>query len=159
MRIMVDEIPIHDALARARSRFEELDRRMTEACGVGNPARAAVAGGALAIGLGVLAALGASGLPPQAALPLGVLALVTGGALLGYGIPLWRRHRGELAGLSRRWKHALETLRLRESQAEEDPRQSVEVLRRMDGRDPVLSSLRYGSRLWTSSVGVGKYRR
>jgi hypothetical protein len=157
MQIMVNDIPINDAVNRARTRFEELDSRMARAYEAGNPARAPVGAGALATLLGVSALLGVWALPSATATLLGIVALITGGALLGYGIPRWREVRGELRGISRHWDHALKTLRLRESQAEDDPHQTVEVLTRMDGRDPLVSSLHYGARLWASSMGAGRY--
>ncbi len=96
--------------------------------------------GLLTVFAGALALTGIIPLPAEAVLVIGVVTLVLGGVSLGYGLPLWSRARKEKNRRTRERQHALELLRLREHQAEENPELTVEVLDRVDGRHPSLLS-------------------
>ena len=102
-----------------------------------------MASGVLGIVAGSLAAMGVYPLPGEAALAITVFSLVLGGVFLGSGLRLWSRARKEKKRRVREWQHALEMLRLREQQAEDDPALTVEVLDRVDVRHPSLISERY----------------
>jgi len=139
MQIVVSELPIEDAVGRARTRFQRADERLSLAL-AGSAGLPWVALGVLAVFAGAPALTGIVSLPADAALVMGVVMLVLGGIFLGYGLPLWSRARKEKKRRTREWQHALEMLRLRERQAEENPELTVEVLDRVDGRHPSLIS-------------------
>ncbi len=139
MQIVVSELPIEDAVGRARTRFQRADERLSLAL-AGSAGLPWVALGVLAVFAGAPALTGIVSLPADAALVMGVVMLVLGGIFLGYGLPLWSRARKEKKRRIREWQHALEMLRLRERQAEENPELTVEVLDRVDGRHPSLIS-------------------
>ncbi len=96
--------------------------------------------GVFAVFAGALALTGIVPLPEDVALVIGVVTLTLGGVFLGYGLPLWLRARKEKKRRTREWQHALEMLRLREHQSEENPGLTVEVLDRVDGRHPLPDS-------------------
>jgi hypothetical protein len=133
VHIVVNELAIEDALGRARQRFRQSDERLCAA--LGESAR-----GLPWMALGALAALGASlalmGLLPlsaDAARAAGIPLLLLGGALLGYGVPVWTQARRLIGRRKREWQHALQVLGLREEQAAQHPTLSVEVLERGRG--------------------------
>lgn len=95
--------------------------------------------GAFGVAGGALGLMGIFTLPAGFTVVLPVL-LALGGGCLGYGVPLWSQARAAEKGRSREWQHALELLRLREQQAEENPALTVEVLDRVDERQPLLAS-------------------
>ena len=140
MQIVVSELPIEDAVGRARTRFQRADERLSLALAGSASGLPWVALGVLAVFAGALALTGIVPLPADAALVIGVVTLILGGIFLGYGLPLWSLARKEKKRRSREWQHALEMLRLRERQAEENPELTVEVLDRVDGRHPLLIS-------------------
>ncbi len=140
MHIVVSELPIEDAVGRARTRVQRADERLSLALAGSASGLPWAALGVLAVFAGVLALTGIVPLPADAALVIGVVTLVLGGIFLGYGLPLWSRARKEKKRRTREWQHALEMLRLRERQAEENPELTVEVLDRVDGRHPMLIS-------------------
>ncbi len=140
MQIVVSELPIEDAVGRARTRFQRADERLSLALAGSASGLPWVALGVLAVFAGAPALTGIVSLPADAALVMGVVMLVLGGISLGYGLPLWSRARKEKKRRTREWQHALEMLRLRERQAEENPELTVEVLDRVDGRHPSLIS-------------------
>jgi Flp pilus assembly protein TadB len=140
MHIVVSELPIEDAVGRARTRFQRADERLSLALAGSASGLPWVALGVLAVFAGALALTGIVPLPADAALVIGVVTLILGGIFLGYGLPLWSLARKEKKRRSREWQHALEMLRLRERQAEENPELTVEVLDRVDGRHPLLIS-------------------
>ncbi len=140
MHIVVSELPIEDAVGRARTRFQRADERLSLALTGSASGLPWVALGVLAVFAGALALTGIVPLPADAALVIGVVTLILGGIFLGYGLPLWSLARKEKKRRSREWQHALEMLRLRERQAEENPELTVEVLDRVDGRHPLLIS-------------------
>ncbi len=140
MHIVVSELPIEDALGRARTRFQRADERLSLALAGSASGLPWVALGVLAVFAGALALTGIVPLPADAALVIGVVTLILGGIFLGYGLPLWSLARKEKKRRSREWQNALEMLRLRERQAEENPELTVEVLDRVDGRHPLLIS-------------------
>ena len=140
MQIVVSELPIEDAVGRARTRFQRADERLSLALAGSASGLPWVALGVLAVFAGAPALTGIVSLPADAALVMGVVMLVLGGIFLGYGLPLWSRARKEKKRRTREWQHALEMLRLRERQAEENPELTVEVLDRVDGRHPSLIS-------------------
>jgi hypothetical protein len=139
MQIVVSELPVGDAAKRARQRFERADRRLAEVLAGDTRALPWMVAGALATAAGTLGLPGLSPLPGELAPLMGVLAAV-GGACLGYALPLWSRARAAKRRRTREWHHALEMLRLREQQAEEDPELTVEVLDRVDRQHPLLIS-------------------
>lgn len=132
MQIVVTELPIEDALGRARTRFQQADERLSRALQGSASGLPWALGGGLALAIGALALAGILPSAGEAALATGVTSLVLGGAFLGYGLPAWTRARSERKRRTREWHHALEMLRLREQQAEESPGMSVEVLDRVD---------------------------
>ncbi len=140
MQIVVSELPIEDAVGRARTRFQRADERLSLALAGSASGLPWVALGVLAVFAGAPALTGIVSLPADAALVMGVVMLVLGGISLGYGLPLWSRARKEKKRRTREWQHVLEMLRLRERQAEENPELTVEVLDRVDGRHPSLIS-------------------
>ena len=138
MQIVVTELPIEDALGRARTRFQKADERLSLALmGSASGLPWAVAG-VLALVMGAVALAGLLPLTGQAAITAGMVPLVLGGAFLGYGLPAWSRARQEKRRRTREWQHALEMLRLREQQAEESPGMTVEVLDRVDEQHAAL---------------------
>ena len=140
MQIVVSELPIGDAVGRARTRFQRADERLSLALAGSASGLSWVALGVLVVFAGAPALTGIVPLSADAALVIGVVTLVLGGIFLGYGLPLWSRARKEKKRRTREWQHALEMLRLRERQAEENPELTVEVLDRVDGRHPSLIS-------------------
>lgn len=140
MQIVVSELPIEDAVGRARTRFQRADERLARVLAGSTSGLPWVALGVLAVFAGALALTGIVPLSADAALVIGVVTLVLGGFFLGCGLPLWWRARKEEKRRTREWQHALEMLRLREQQAEENPELTVEVLDRVDGRHPSLTS-------------------
>ncbi len=140
MQIVVSELPIEDAVGRARTRFQRADERLSLALAGSASGLSWVALGVLVVFAGAPALTGIVPLSADAALVIGVVTLVLGGIFLGYGLPLWSRARKEKKRRTREWQHALEMLRLRERQAEENPELTVEVLDRVDGRQPSLIS-------------------
>ena len=140
MQIVVSELPIEDAVGRARTRFQCADERLSRTLAGSASGLTWAALGMLAVFAGALALTGIVPLPAEAVLVIGVVTLVLGGVSLGYGLPLWSRARKEKKRRTREWQHALELLRLREQQAEENPELTVEVLDRVDGRHPSLIS-------------------
>jgi hypothetical protein len=132
VQIVVTELPIEDALGRARTRFQQADERLSRALAGSASGLPWVVLGVLALAVGAPALAGVLPLAGDAALAAGVISLVLGGASLGYGLPNWSRARSEKKRRTREWQHALEMLRLREQQAEESPGMSVEVLDRVD---------------------------
>ncbi len=140
MQIVVSELPIEDAVGRARTRFQRADELLSLALAGSASGLSWVALGVLVVFAGAPALTGIDSLPADAALVMGVVMLVLGGISLGYGLPLWSRARKEKKRRTREWQHALEMLRLRERQAEENPELTVEVLDRVDGRHPSLIS-------------------
>lgn len=147
MPIIVTELHIADAVARARARLERADRRLAAALCAGRSGLAWLALGAIAVAGGFAALVGV--LPPPEASPVvsgGLLAI--GGALLGIGVPMWRRARVEKRQRTREWRHALEMLCLREQQAEDNPGLTVEVLDGVDAEHPLLESK------WQAGIAV-----
>lgn len=138
MQIVVTELPIEDALGRARERFHQADQRLSRALDESTCGIPWMALGVLATVVGCLVLTGIFPFPAHAAQVVGILPLVLGGAFLGYGLPLWSRARKKKRRRMREWQTALEMLRLREQQAEEDPELTVEVLERVDQRPPLL---------------------
>lgn len=132
MQIVVTELPIEDALGRARTRFQQADERLSRALQGSASGLPWALGGGLALAIGALALAGILPSAGEAALATGVTSLVLGGAFLGYGLPVWTRARNEKKRRTREWQQAFEMLRLREQQAEESPGMSVEVLDRVD---------------------------
>ena len=139
MRIMVTEMPISDALTRARTRFEQLDRRMASAYECFDPSAAFILAGVVSVAGGLATALGVFPVAPNLAMAVAILLLVSGGGLLGHGLPLWCRARTDIKRLEQRWNHALGNLRFRESQAAEDPELTVEVLSHVNGQDLLVT--------------------
>ncbi len=137
MQIVVSELPIADAVERARTRFQRADEHLSSAL-AGSASWLVL--GVFAVFAGALALTGIVPLPEDVALVIGVVTLTLGGVFLGYGLPLWLRARKEKKRRTREWQHALEILRLREHQSEENPGLTVEVLDRVDGRHPLLDS-------------------
>jgi hypothetical protein len=133
MQIIVNELPIEDALERARQRFERADRRLAEALTGDRTTLPWTLLGVLALAGGALGLTGMLPISPEAGAVVPAL-LVLGGACVGYALPLWLRRRAETKRRTREWQHALELLRLREQQAEDDPALTVEVLDRVDAR-------------------------
>ncbi len=121
MQIVVSELPIEDAVGRARTRFQRADERLSLALAGSASGLSWVALGVLVVFAGAPALTGIVPLSADAALVIGVVTLVLGGIFLGYGLPLWSRARKEKKRRTREWQHALEMLRLRERQAEENP--------------------------------------
>lgn len=132
MQIVVTELPVEDALARARARFQQADEHLSRALAVGASGMPWVIVGVLSLAVGSLALAGVLALAGDTALVAGVLSLVLGGAFLGYGLPAWSRARRERKRRRGEWHHALEMLHLREQQAQTSPGMSVEVLDRVD---------------------------
>jgi Flp pilus assembly protein TadB len=153
MQIVVTELPIEDALGRARTRFQQADERLARALQGSASGLPWALSGALALTVGALAIAGFLPLAGHPALATGVVCLVLGGAFLGYGLPAWTRALNERKRRTREWHHTLEMLRLREQQAEESPGMSVEVLDRVDEhRHAALVSK------WNRlSAGAGRY--
>jgi Flp pilus assembly protein TadB len=118
MQIVVSELPIEDAVGRARTRFQRADERLSLALAGSASGLSWVALGVLVVFAGAPALTGIVPLSADAALVIGVVTLVLGGIFLGYGLPLWSRARKEKKRRTREWQHALEMLRLRERQAE-----------------------------------------
>jgi hypothetical protein len=89
MQMVVSELPIEDALEGARRRFQRADERLSRGLW-----RAALRGlpwllfAVLAVFAGALALTGIVPLPAEVALVIGVVTLVLGGVILGYGLPL-----------------------------------------------------------------------
>lgn len=135
MQIIVTELPIEDAVQRARLRFERADERLARTLSGSNAALPWIAIGAIGVVGATLGLMGMFPLPGEVTVVMAVL-LALGGAFLGYGLPLWSRVRAEKKRRTREWHHALEMLRLREQQAEENPELTVEVLDRVDRRRP-----------------------
>ncbi len=140
MQIVVSELPIKDAVERARTRFRRADEHLSSALAGSASGLPWLVLGVLAVIAGALALTGLVPLPEDVALVIGVVTLMLGGVFLGYGLPLWSRARKEKKRRTREWKHALEMLRLREHQSEENPGLTVEVLDRVDGPHPLLDS-------------------
>ena len=140
MQIVVSELPIKDAVGRARTRFQRADECLSRALAGNATGLPWLVLGVLAVFAGALALTGIVPLPADAALVVAVVTLVLGGVFLGYGLPLWSRARKEKKRRTREWQHALEMLHLREQQAEENPELTVEVLDRVHGRHPSLTS-------------------
>jgi flagellar motor component MotA len=138
MQIIVTELPIEDAVDRARSRFGQADERLTQTLAASSRGLPWIALGVLASVAGSVVLMGVFPLPAEAAQVIGTLLLVFGGAFLGYGLPLWSRVRKERRQRTREWRHALEMVHLREQQAAEDPALTVEVLERVDRQQPLL---------------------
>ena len=132
MQIVVTELPIEDAVGRARQRFHQADERLSEAATGTATGLPWILSGIVGIVAGSLASIGVYPLPSDAALVLSIGSLTLGGAFLGGGLPLWARARKEKKRRVGEWRHALEMLRLRERQAEQDPSLTVEVLDRVD---------------------------
>lgn len=132
MQIVVTELSIEDAVGRARQRFQRADERLSGALKITATGLPWILSGVLGVVAGALASIGAYPLSGDAALVLSVGSLTLGGALIGAGLPLWSRARKEKKRRVGEWRHALEMLRLRERQAEEDPSLTVEVLDRVD---------------------------
>lgn len=133
MRIVVSELPVQNALGRARARFRAADARLSEALAGACAGMPWTAGGALSLILGAAAFAGVAPLADDAVLVAGIGPLVLGGACLAYGLPTWSRVRRAKRERTREWHHARELLRLREQQAMESPEMTVEVLDRIDG--------------------------
>lgn len=140
VQIVVTELPIEDAVGRATERFRQADQRLSQALAGSAAGLPWMALGMLGSVAGSLALTGVLPLSADAARAIGILLLVLGGALLGYGLPLWMRAREETTRRMREWQHALALLRLREQQAEENPALTVEVLERVDRHHPLLKS-------------------
>ncbi len=140
MQIVVSELPIEDAVERARTRFQRADEHLSSALAGSASGLPWLVLGVLSVFAGAVALTGVVALPADVALVIGVVTLVSGGVFLGYGLPLWSRARKEKKRRTREWQHALEMLRLREQQSEENPELTVEVLDRVDGRHPLLDS-------------------
>jgi hypothetical protein len=138
MQIVVTELPIEDAVGRARQRFQQADERLSAALSGTTTGLPWMLAGALGIVAGSLAIVGAYPLPGDVAPAVGIVSLALGGAFLGNGLPLWSKARREKKRCVREWRHALEMLRLREQQAQEDPSLTVEVLDRVDRGQPSL---------------------
>jgi Flp pilus assembly protein TadB len=153
MQIVVTELPIEDALGRARTRFQQADERLSRALQGSASGLPWALGGGLAVSVGALALAGILPLTGGPALAMGVASLVLGGAFLGYGLPAWTRARSERKRRTREWQHALEMLRLREQQAEESPGMSVEVLDRVDGHHHAALVSKWNR----STAGEGRY--
>jgi Flp pilus assembly protein TadB len=137
MPIVVNELPIEDAVERARQRLARADRRLADALAVERRGLPWLGLGVPALAASILVLTGMVPVPgwvPDVALVL----LASGAALLGYGVPLWYRNHSETQQRMREWQHALRILRLREQQAEEEPALSVEVLDRIDAREPLV---------------------
>ena len=132
MQIVVTELPIKDAVGRARQRFQQADERLSGAMKGTATGLPWILCGLLGIVAGSLAVVGAYPLAGDAALVVSIGLLTLGGAFLGSGLPLWARARKEKKRRVGEWRHALEMLRLRERQAQEDPSLTVEVLDRVD---------------------------
>ena len=145
MQIVVSELPIEDALEGARRRFQRADEHLSRALAGSASGLPWLVFAVLAVFAGALALTGIVPLPAEVALVIGVVTLVLGGVFLGYRLPSWSRARKEKKRRTREWQHALEMLRLREQQAEENPELTVEVLERVDGRHPLLAS-KWGKR-------------
>jgi hypothetical protein len=138
VQIVVTELPIEDAVGRARERFQQADQRLSRALqGAARGLPWMVLGMLVAV-VASLALMGIFQLPADTARAIGIVPPVVGGALVGYGWPLWSRAREEKKRRTREWQHALEMLRLREQQAQENPELTVEVLERVDRRHPLL---------------------
>ena len=140
MQIVVSELPIADAVERARTRFHRADEHLSLALAGSASGLPWLVLGVLAVFAGALALTGLVPLPEDVALVIGVVTLMLGGVFLGYGLPLWSRARKEKKRRTREWQHALDMLRLREHQSEENPGLTVEVLDRVDGRHPLPDS-------------------
>ena len=140
MQIVVTELSIKEAVGRARKRFQQADERLSRALAGRSSGLPWIILGILGVAAGSVALTGLYSLPGDAAPVIGIVPLVLGGAFLGYGLPLWSRARKKMQRRTREWQSALEMLRLREQQAEEDPELTVEVLDRVDGRHPSLIS-------------------
>jgi hypothetical protein len=143
MQIVVTELPIADAVARARVRFERADQRLSRVLAVNTSALPWMVAGALAVAGGAAGVAGLFPLPGGFAPVMGVLA-VLGGAFLGYGLPAWSQARSERKRRTREWHHALEMLRLREQQAEDNPELTVEVLDRVE-RSRLLAGAKWNT--------------
>ena len=140
MQIVVSELPIEDAVERARTRFRRADEHLSRALAGSASGLPWLVLGVLAVFAGALALTGLVPLPEDVALVIGVVTLMLGGVFLGYGLPVWSRARKEKKRRTREWQHALDMLRLREQQSEENPELTVEVLDHIDGRHPLLDS-------------------
>lgn len=151
MHIVVNELPIEQALAQARRRFEEADRRLAGVLTAGSGLAWAVLG-ALVMAGGFLGLSGAFPLSVGSTPAMGV-PLALGGAFLGHGLPEWMRARRERRRRSREWHHALELLELREQQAREDPGLTVEVLDRHEG-PPALDGAAWKTAM---TAAAGRY--
>ena len=136
MQIVVTELPIEDAVGRARQRFQQADERLCAALSSTTTGLPWMLAGVLGIVAGSLAIVGAYPLPGDLVPVVGIVSLALGGAFLGNGLPLWAGARKEKKRRVREWRHALEMLRLREQQAQEDPSLTVEVLDRVDRGQP-----------------------
>ena len=132
MQIVVTELRIEDALGRARQRFQQADERLSGVLTGTATGLPWMLFGVFGIVAGSLVSLGVPPLPGDGALAISIVSLALGGAFLGNGLPLWSRARKEKKRRVREWRHALEMLRLREQQAQEDPSLTVEVLDRVD---------------------------
>lgn len=149
MQIVVTELSIEDAVGRARRQFRQADESLSQALAGGVRGLPWLALGMLAVTAGGLLQIGALPLPHQAANPIAVAVLVLGGCFLGYGVPLWGRARRHTRQRAREWQHALQVLRLREQQAQDNPGLTVEVLECIDGPQAAALSA------WRRHAGVG----
>ncbi len=140
MQIVVTELSIKEAVGRARKRFQQADERLSRALAGSSSGLPWIIVGLLGVAAGSVVLTGVYSVPGDAAPVIGSVPLVLGGAFLGHGLPLWSRARNKKKRRTREWQLALEMLRLREQQAEEDPELTVEVLDRVDGRHPSLIS-------------------
>jgi len=139
MQIVVTELPIGDAVGRARERFQQADRHLARVLDKGAAGVPWLAAGAMALAGGGLGLSGMVPLSAEVSAAAGLL-LKVGGALVGFGFPLWANARGERRRRSRQWHHALQMVRLREQQAADNPHLTVEVLDRVDGPQQLLAA-------------------
>jgi len=144
MNIVVTELPVEQAVRRARTRFEQADQHLARVLGDADAALPWLALGAVAMAAGFLGLSGLFPLPADTAPFMGA-SLALGGAFIGYGLPVWLRALGRHRPYLREWRGALELLQLREQQAREAPGRTVEVLDRVDPHRPLdLSAWKTG---------------
>jgi Flp pilus assembly protein TadB len=136
MQIVVTELPIEEAVKRARQRFRQADERLSRAQMDRAPGPAWTALGVLATVAGLIVLMGVTRLSAATASAIGMPVLLLGGAFSGHGLPRWWRSRQVERRHQREWQHALDMLCLREEQALEDPALTVEVLERIHGQHP-----------------------